>query len=183
MGAVVHTYFQSAGTIQLTMNPVTGKLMMGTVANLSLVEVTIDPNNNYMSTIVPGGMCLSLGLSLKLGVLATLGATILGTLVAFALGRYRFRGRSAANLLIFLPMATPEVVMGSSLLAMFVSVGMDGALGFVTIVIDATREPHVRADDLVVAENAGAAHLHLTIDPAPTFATSLSYATKDDTAV
>ncbi|MBI2244018.1 MAG: ABC transporter permease subunit, partial [Nocardioides sp.] len=34
-----------------------------------------------------------------------------------------------------LPMATPEVVMGSSLLAMFVSIGMAGALGFATLVI------------------------------------------------
>jgi spermidine/putrescine transport system permease protein len=79
------------------------------------------------------GMCHSLGLSLKLGVLATLGATILGTLVAFALGRYRFRGRSAANLLIFLPMATPEVVMGSSLLTLFVSLKVN--TGFKTILI------------------------------------------------
>ena len=45
------------------------------------------------------GMCHSLGLSLKIGVLATIGATVLGTLVAFALGRYRFRGRSVVNLL------------------------------------------------------------------------------------
>ena len=52
---------------------------------------------------------------------ATLVATILGTLVAFALARYRFRGRAATNLLIFMPMATPEVVMGSSLLTLFVS--------------------------------------------------------------
>ena len=48
-------------------------------------------------------------------------ATVLGTLIAFALVRHRFRGRAATNLLIFLPMATPEVVMGSSLLALFVS--------------------------------------------------------------
>jgi spermidine/putrescine transport system permease protein len=49
--------------------------------------------------------------------------------------RHSFRGRSASNLVIFLPMATPEVVMGSSLLAMFVSTGVDGLLGFVTLVI------------------------------------------------
>jgi spermidine/putrescine transport system permease protein len=79
------------------------------------------------------GMCHSLGLSLKIGVLATIGATVLGTLVAFALGRYRFRGRSVVNLLIFLPMATPEVVMGSSLLTLFVSRGI--SLGFGTILV------------------------------------------------
>ena len=63
----------------------------------------------------------SLALSFKIGVVATIAATILGTLVAFALGRYRFRGRPATNLLIFMPMATPEVVMGSSLLTLFVN--------------------------------------------------------------
>ena len=44
--------------------------------------------------------------------------------MAFALVRHRFRGRSATNLLIFLPMATPEIVMGSSLLALFVGAGL-----------------------------------------------------------
>ena len=63
-------------------------------------------------------------LSLKIGLIATLGATILGTMVAFALGRHRFRGRSATNLLIFMPMATPEVVMGSTLLTLFVGIGI-----------------------------------------------------------
>jgi spermidine/putrescine transport system permease protein len=52
---------------------------------------------------------------------ATLISTILGTLIALALVRYGFRGRSATNMLIFLPMSTPEVVLGASLLTMFVS--------------------------------------------------------------
>ena len=59
-------------------------------------------------------------LSLQIGVIASVVATVLGTMVAFALGRYRFRGRRGTNLLIFMPMATPEVVMGSSLLTLFV---------------------------------------------------------------
>ena len=42
-------------------------------------------------------------------------------MIAFALVRHRFRGRAATNLLIFLPMATPEVVMGASLLALFLN--------------------------------------------------------------
>ena len=79
------------------------------------------------------GMCQSLSLSLKIGVVATIAATVLGTLVAFGLGRYRYRGRSVANLLVFMPMATPEVVMGSSLLTLFVSLGLP--LGQLTILI------------------------------------------------
>src|SRR5690242_16069132 len=75
------------------------------------------------------GICDSLGLSLQIGITASVVATILGTMVAFALGRHRFRGRAATNLLIFMPMATPEVVMGSSLLTLFVMLGLStGAL-------------------------------------------------------
>jgi spermidine/putrescine transport system permease protein len=47
--------------------------------------------------------------------------------------RHRFRGRSLANIGIFLPMASPEIVLGSSLLALFVSAGFAGLLGFTTI--------------------------------------------------
>jgi spermidine/putrescine transport system permease protein len=80
-----------------------------------------------------GGMCDGLRLSLIIGVLATIGSVLLGTFVAFAIGRYRFRGRSGTNLLIFMPMATPEVVMGSSLLTWFVTLSL--ARGTVTILI------------------------------------------------
>ena len=59
--------------------------------------------------------------SLVIAVLATLVATVLGTLIALALTRYQFRGRAATNVLIFLPMATPEIVLGASLLTMFVA--------------------------------------------------------------
>ena len=64
-------------------------------------------------------VCSALGNSIKIGFLATFFATILGTMIAFAIGRHKFRGRSTSNLLIFLPMATPEIVMGASLLSLF----------------------------------------------------------------
>ncbi|CAB4657180.1 unannotated protein [freshwater metagenome] len=70
-------------------------------------------------------VCNALGNSLKIGGISTLIATILGTMIAFALGRHRFRGRSSVNLLIFLPMATPEIVLGASLLAMFLNLGIN----------------------------------------------------------
>ena len=78
-------------------------------------------------------ICTALGNSLKIGLTSTIFATILGTLIAFALGRYHFRGRSSTNLLIFLPMATPEIVLGASLLTMFIGLGID--TGFVTTII------------------------------------------------
>jgi spermidine/putrescine transport system permease protein len=71
--------------------------------------------------------------SLKLAVLATVISTVLGTLVALALVRYDFFGRRSANFLIVVPMATPEVVMGASLLSMFLIYGL--ALGFATLLI------------------------------------------------
>ena len=72
-------------------------------------------------------------LSIEIALVASIVATALGTLIALALVRYRFRGRGGTNLLIFLPMATPELVMGTSLLALFVAGGVQ--LGTWTIVI------------------------------------------------
>jgi spermidine/putrescine transport system permease protein len=72
-------------------------------------------------------------LSLQIAALASIGATALGTAIALALARYRFRGRGATGLLVFLPMATPEIVMGSSLLTLFLNYGFP--LGFTTILI------------------------------------------------
>ncbi|MGA0944425.1 MAG: ABC transporter permease [Candidatus Nanopelagicales bacterium] len=79
------------------------------------------------------GVCGSFVTSIQIGLIATLMGTIFGTLIAFALVRYRFRGRSTTNLLIFLPMATPEVVLGSSLLALFLNLAFP--LGFWTVTI------------------------------------------------
>jgi spermidine/putrescine transport system permease protein len=93
-------------------------------------EFTLD---NWTSPCGPGDMCDAVVRSVQIGFVATVVATVLGTLMAFAMVRHRFRGRSATNLLIFLPMATPEVVMGSSLLALFVAGGVP--LGFWTVVI------------------------------------------------
>ena len=78
-------------------------------------------------------VCPALVNSIQIGLAATAISTVLGTMVAFALARHRFRGRSTTNLVIFLPMATPEVVLGASLLALFLNLGVP--LGTNTIVI------------------------------------------------
>jgi spermidine/putrescine transport system permease protein len=72
--------------------------------------------------------------SLKLALLATAISTAIGTLMALALVRHQFHGRRAANLLIVVPMATPEIVMGASLLSFFIILGAP-ALGFQTLLI------------------------------------------------
>ena len=71
--------------------------------------------------------------SLQIAAIATVVSAVLGTLLAVALVRHRFRGRGAADLFVFLPMATPEVVLGASLLALFLVVNVN--TGFVTIVL------------------------------------------------
>ena len=73
--------------------------------------------------------------SLKVGFLATLVATVLGTLMAMGIVRYQFRGRGASNVLVFLPMATPEIVLGASLLTLFLNTTTIFQLGFATIFI------------------------------------------------
>ena len=75
----------------------------------------------------------ALGKSLQLAFFSALLACVLGTLVALAIARYQFKGRAATNLFIFLPMSTPEVVMGSSLLALFLTLNLK--TGFTTILI------------------------------------------------
>jgi spermidine/putrescine transport system permease protein len=71
--------------------------------------------------------------SLELAALATLISTILGTMIALALVRHTFSGRRSANFLIVIPMATPEVVIGASLLSMFLIYGI--ALGFWSLLL------------------------------------------------
>src|SRR5215218_8088567 len=71
--------------------------------------------------------------SIEIAALSTLGATILGTLTAIALVRYEFSGRAPINFFIFIPLATPEVVLGAALLSLFLNAGL--ATGFATILI------------------------------------------------
>ncbi len=77
----------------------------------------------WLNPLGVDGLPEAVGLSLVIAILSTAVATALGTLIALALVRYEFRIRSATNALIFLPMATPEIILGASLLTMFVSIG------------------------------------------------------------
>ena len=81
------------------------------------------------------GMRSAIELSLELAAISSLCATALGTLIALALVRYGFRGRGATNLLIFLPMSSPEIVLGASLLTLFLTMSGVFTLGFWTIFI------------------------------------------------
>lgn len=79
------------------------------------------------------GLRSAMVLSLEIAVLASLVATALGMLIALALVRYGFRGRGLTNLLIFLPLSSPEIVLGASLLTLFLNLKV--VFGFWTILI------------------------------------------------
>ena len=78
-------------------------------------------------------LAIALKNSLLIALLSTILATALGTFMALALVRYGFRGRGVVDLLVFLPLATPEVVLGAALLALFLTMAFN--TGFATIVI------------------------------------------------
>ena len=79
------------------------------------------------------GISEALRTSVQIAGISTVIATALGTLTALALVRYEFRGRAPVNFFIFIPLATPEVVLGAALLSMFINFQV--ATGFTTIVI------------------------------------------------
>jgi spermidine/putrescine transport system permease protein len=90
--------------------------------------------DNWLNWDDPPGIRNSLVTSLLIAVLASITATALGALIALALVRHRFRGRGPLNFLIFLPMAAPEIVLGASLLTLFLNQTLF-TLGFWTIFI------------------------------------------------
>jgi len=89
--------------------------------------------DNWVQWDAVSGIRSAIEISLEVAAIASIAATLLGTLIALALVRYGFRGRGATNLLIFLPMSSPEIVLGASLLTLFLS--LNTQLGFLTIVI------------------------------------------------
>jgi spermidine/putrescine transport system permease protein len=91
--------------------------------------------DNWINWDEPIGISDAVRTSFAVGLLSTVVATALGTLIALAIVRHRFRGRGATNLLVFLPMSTPEIVLGASLLTLFLNTTAVFRLGFVTIFI------------------------------------------------
>ncbi len=89
--------------------------------------------DNWLRLCDEQEVCEAFGNSILVALIATLLATTLGTAMAIALVRYRFRFRNATTLLLFLPMATPEVVLGAGLAAQFLAAGV--AKGLVTVIL------------------------------------------------
>jgi spermidine/putrescine transport system permease protein len=79
------------------------------------------------------GLSGAVKVSIEIAILSSIAATVLGTLIALALVRYRFRGSATTNLLIFIPMTTPEIVMGASLLTLFLNWKIPQGFGTILI--------------------------------------------------
>jgi spermidine/putrescine transport system permease protein len=91
--------------------------------------------NAWRNPCASADMCASIKLSVTIAIIATIVATVLGTMVAFAMMRHRFKARSFLNVLLFLPMAAPEVTMGITLMTFFYNTTGSNSLGFWTIII------------------------------------------------
>ena len=112
VGVTAYLILPVAVMILFSFNDPTGR------SNLTWTAFSIDA---WLDPLGRPGLAEAVRNSLVVAFLSTIIATALGTLIALALTRYQFRGRATTNVLIFLPMATPEIVLGASLLTMFVA--------------------------------------------------------------
>jgi spermidine/putrescine transport system permease protein len=99
--------------------------------NLVWQSFTLD---NWRDPFAEEALTDALWVSLRVAVVSTAIATVLGSLIAIALSRYRFRGSEGMNLFLVLPLTTPEIVLGSSLATLFLSRNWVD-FGFWTVVI------------------------------------------------
>lgn len=89
--------------------------------------------DNWLNVCSRQDLCDAVGVSLLVSLVSTLLATALGTAIAIALVRYKFKARSTVSLSLFLPMATPEIVMASSLASLFFTFGVER--GYLTLIL------------------------------------------------
>lgn len=122
--AVIYLFLPIAVMVAFSFNDPRGR------QNITWQGFTVE---NYFDVWTRPDITGPMASSLIVAFVATTVATILGTLIGLALTRYEFRGRGPLNLLIYVPMATPEVIMGASLLSLWVTAGVQR--GLLTIII------------------------------------------------
>lgn len=110
--ALVYLFAPIAVIVAFSFNRPAGKF------NFVWNEFTLD---NWRHPFAEGDLVDALVVSLQVAAIAALVATAFGALMSLALVRYRFRGGGLVNLLIVLPLTTPEIVLGSSLLTLFLT--------------------------------------------------------------
>jgi spermidine/putrescine transport system permease protein len=111
-GVTAYLILPVAVMIMFSFNDPTGR------SNLNFRQFSFDA---WLNPLGRPGLADAVTNSLLIAGIATALSTLLGTMIALALVRYSFRGRGATNLLIFLPMSTPEIVLGASLLTSFIA--------------------------------------------------------------
>ncbi len=124
VAALVYLFIPIAVVVLYSFNDPEGRF------NLTWSGFTWD---HWLHPFAVEGLGEALRNSLLIAALSTVLAVALGTFMALALVRHDFRGRKSANFFIFLPLATPEVVLGAALLGLFITMGV--ATGFATILI------------------------------------------------
>ena len=82
--------------------------------------------------------------SITIAIIVTIASAVLGTMIGYAMGKYRFRGRAALDLVLFANVAAPEIAMGTGLLSLFLTLGIPR--GYWTVVI-----AHIMFDIVYVA--------------------------------
>ena len=112
IGVTIYLVLPVAVMILFSFNDPTGR------SNLNWRGFSLDA---WMNPLGRPGLPTAVANSLIIAFISTIIATVMGTLIALALVRYQFRGRGATNTLIFLPMSTPEIVLGASLLTTFIA--------------------------------------------------------------
>jgi spermidine/putrescine transport system permease protein len=122
--ALVYLFIPIAIVILFSFNDPVGRF------NITWEGFTLD---HWKHPFAVEGLGTAFKNSLLIAAITTVIAVALGTAMALALVRHRFRGRGATDFFVFLPLATPEVVLGAALLGLFITAGT--ATGFVTIVI------------------------------------------------
>ena len=89
--------------------------------------------DNWAKPFAESELTSALWVSLRIALISTFCATVLGSLIALALSRYKFKGSGGINLFLVLPLTSPEIVLGSSLATLFLNRGVD--FGYVTVII------------------------------------------------
>jgi spermidine/putrescine transport system permease protein len=144
----------------------------------------------------------ALSITLQVAVIAVIVSTVIGSLLGLALARRRFRGAGSSELLILLPMVTPEIIMGISLLIFFGQLfGQNGSLGqiaiahitfcisYVAVVVRArarNMDPHLEEAARDLGASSMGAFLHVTlplIAPAVAAGAMLAFALSFDDLV
>ena len=98
--------------------------------NIKWQGFTLD---NWANPFAQEQLTSALWVSLRIALISTVCATVLGSLIALALSRYKFKGSGGVNLFLVLPLTSPEIVLGSSLATLFIDRGVD--FGYVTVII------------------------------------------------